>query len=131
MGQQEGGKPVSGAQLAPGPLMSGQAMVLPRSVRLGNVAWVCVPGGPVGRVGQEGFTGASGLLQEDLSCFATLPFLWALGRLRLDPDSSSGHIASRASFWKAGMWLCYALEPGNLGRWGQRLVRGESGASGS
>lgn len=58
---------------------------------LGNVAWVCAPGGPVSRVGQEGFTGVSGLLQEGPQLLRHLPFLSALGKLRLDPDSSSGH----------------------------------------
>lgn len=53
----------SGAQLAPGPPMSGQAMVLPRSVRLGNVAWVCAWW--ASRQGwARGLHWVSGLLQE-------------------------------------------------------------------
>lgn len=102
--------------------------------------WVCVPGGPVGRVGQEGFTGAkdpefqpSGLLQEGTSA-ASLPFLSCLpwGKLRLDPDSSSGMLCITGPPESKGQdrLACGSAAPRNLASWASEVKDWSEGEGG-
>lgn len=104
-GSMREGSLLSGAQLAPGSLMSGQAMVLPRSVRLGNVAWWA-----------REFAGASGLQETS----AALPAFLSCQPSGWIQTASLGILHQGPPFGRLACG-CYALEPG---QWGQRLVRG-------